>query len=428
MEDDDLRDFGVRDFIRELHEFHGQKIYEFVGPAIAKKKRHMRFFFLIMKRFSGDRCFNMAMVIAAIIFYKIFRFPDAKSRVFQFGLSENNIRSFERLRGILKIEKIEDVSLNGVRISIFDRLNAIKSMSRIWAVAKVVAANQHATPLAHTQTVLGCAALLIYLSRPFPAQLKVICVASDHSPVSMALLYVARRRRKKTCYIQHAPVTEYFPPLRHDLSILFDRASALAYDKAAANREINLDPAVILLSPFETKFQRPRLRFPVSIVGICLSFLPELKALLELLHKISAEPSVERIILRPHPRCRLDLRDLLRIEKVQMQRPQQAALSFFEDVNVVLVPNSGVAIESLHCGKPTFYVPGMDQIKADYYGFVEAKIVPVLEEFDMEALKRFSSFFDDNWIERYRVYDETVGDSSNLAKSEISKRFRIFLE
>lgn len=423
----DSFDDEIRRFIGELHEFHGQKVYEFVGPAIAKKKTHMRFFFLVVSYLSSWQWFNMLALIAAVAFYRIFRFPVAGSRVFQFGSSKNNVKSLNRLRKVLEAGEVSGISLNGIQLSIRDRLKALSSLTRVRTAARVITENMHVTPLAHTQTLLGCAALLVYLSRPFPSCLKVICVASDHSPICMALLYVGRRRNIKTCYIQHAPVTQYFPPLRHDLSILFDRASALSYERAAAERGLSFTSSIVLLSPFENEFQRPILQWPIARVGVCLSFLPELDFLVGLIKQISAEKCVEEIVLRPHPRCRLDLSDLLAIKNVRIQRSPCSADSFFEDVDLVLVPNSGVAIESLHHGRPTFYVSGMDQIKTDYYGFVEAKVIPVLQKFDLSALWGLRDFFDDSWVDRYHVYDETVHGSVLLAETKILEKFEIFL-
>jgi hypothetical protein len=94
--------------------------------------------------------------------------------------------------------------------------------------------------------------------------------------------------------------------------------------------------------------------------------------------------------------------------KVDLRPQDEPATAFFANVDMVLTPNSGVTIESMHYGRPTFYAPGTDTITDDYYGFVAEGLVPVFSE---KSLAAPAVFFDAEWKSRFKIYDETTMSS-----------------
>ena len=403
--------------------FHGQQIYASVEAGIARKKPLFRVVFSAVRVLSRSRLANMAMLLALLLGYRAFRHPDPGCTVFEYGQSHNNIVSFERLNACLPVAARAKVSLNGRAVSFRDRVSAALAVRSVWGVAGVLRRHRHARALPHLQAVISVATLLFYRRHPLPKAMKVLCVASDHAPVCQCLLFIASDTGCKTCYIQHAPVTKYFPPLEYDLSVLHDQASAQAYEGAAQRTGAKVSTQIVFLSPFQDEFEPPHLGEPPYTVGIALSFLPNVPRVTRLVDELVAHPSVQRVVLRKHPRCALDLAHLTRHEIASLQSKDEKADAFFDQVDVVLVPNSGVTIEALHRGRPTFFTPGTDDLPDDYYGFVANGILPEFRAEVLEDRAASLSFFDAEWQIRFGQHDETVYTPLAAGRKAVGEAF-----
>jgi hypothetical protein len=302
-------------------------------------------------------------------------------------------------------------------------LRAAFALRQIWCISKELTIARHESPLAQVQATIGCAALQLLSRHETPDNLKVICIASDHSPISVALTIFAKNVSVGVCYLQHAPVTKYFPPLDYDLSILFDRASVRAYEASASLNKVAMSSNVILLPPFRDDFAGVRVPKKPYKVGICLSVVSNLGGLRELIGSISNHHDIEEVHLRPHPRCSLDLNPLLESKKAKLSSQSRDPRSFFCAMDLCLVPNSGVAIESLHYGCPTFYVEGIDKVPDDYYGFAAKGIVPRFKIRDLEFERSLIAPFGKDWNDKFREYDETVVASRALFRRQVIRRF-----
>ncbi len=412
--------------IQESLAFHGQEIHADIGPSIARKRPTFRIIFAITSFVSRNRLANALMVLAVVLGYRIIREPDGPTEVYQFGISDNNVAAFQRLNRCLDPQTRSGICINGRSIPFGVRLRVALSLKRIWQAGGVLRRNRHPDPFVHLQSVLAAAAAVMFLKRPLGDDLLMVCIACDHSPIVMALLAAARRQGKVTCYLQHAPVTEHFPPLTFDLSILYDRASTEAYRLAARRCDVGFDAAnVVLLPPFEEAFRSPKADLKPYRIGLCLSYFPNMSRLEELIASLSARPEVGAVCIRRHPRCLQDWSTSAVLPKVELRPRGEDANRFFGDVDVVLVPNSGVAVEALHHGCPTFYLPGADPFPDDYYGFVAEGILPV---FSLGALDDPTAFFDAEWQKRFTEYDESASAELDDLRSEASSAFMSLLK
>ncbi|MEE1877665.1 hypothetical protein [Altererythrobacter litoralis] len=392
--------------IAESHAFNGQEIHADIGPGIARKRPAFRIIFPIVRLASRSRLANMLMVAAVVLGYRVIREPNGDAEVFQYGVSDNNVSAFTRLNECLDLRTRSAICMNGRPIPLGARLKIAISITPLRSAGGALRAQRHPDPLVHLQSVLAVAASVIFSVRPLSGNLKVVCIACDHSPIVMALLAAARQQGKRTCYVQHAPVTEHFPPLTYDLSILHDRASVEAYRKVSKRLNVPFnDDAVTILPPFAEAFRAPQVDPPPYRIGICLSFLPDKPRIKELVASLSARRDVAGIHLRRHPRCSHDWSAIAGMPKVYLRSQQEVGVDFFAAVDIVLVPNSGVAIEALHFGKPTFFTTGADAFRDDYYGFVVGGILPV---FSAESLNAPTDFFDGGWKGRFLYHDETM--------------------
>lgn len=423
---------GITDFGRimsQVEGYFGQDIYSVLGPSIARKKKYVRLIFYVVEKISGTSAGNAALILLVILFYSKVRIPEGDKRVFQLSLSANNYRSLAHLNSILTPAGIADISLNGLPYPVATRLRLLLSMKAIRQAARILAQRGHANPFIHIQQAIGCASLLMF-SRVLLEndKLRLVCVANDHAPACMALLEVARMNGIATCYIQHAPVSEHFPALAYDISVLFDRSSREAYEKAGRRHGARDHGKIVLLPPFKDRFRRPQLGSAPYRVGICLSFLPDLDALADIIGGLFRSEAVMSVRLRRHPRCRQDFSVLTSIDNVSIQPRGESLSAFFRDVDLVLVPNSGVAVESLHSGKVTLFTPGADMLVDDYYHYLEKGILPVFKPDLLEQPSKLRAFFDAAWEKRFSLMDETVRVPPECAEAHVIEAFKEILE
>lgn len=413
----------IENVFEGLLQFYGQEIYNNIGENFASRSIILKLAFRIIRLCRTFVFFNFIFLIILILFLRIYRYPDDKSKVFMYGTTNNNITALRKLQLCLPEEMRGSISENFRFASMQEKVKAICSVTLLFSSAKLLAKEGHPDSLVHTKAAIGVSATILYFTCPLPDNVKVVCVASDHSPVARALIEIAKNEGRKTCYVQHAPVTEYFPPLNTNLSILYDEKSVNAYKLAAKKVGKSFDAKIELMPPFSDSFQQPTLGQGPYTIGICLSRFPQLNMLRGFLDDLSCSKHVKTICLRRHPACKLDLTVISSIAKVEVRDKGESLTDFSKAVDMALVPSSGVAVELLHSGVPTFYVKGMDELADDYYGFVREGILPKFDEsisFDSVSV---SSFFGSAWIDRFSGYDVTVYKSVDIFKSQVGDAF-----
>lgn len=399
--------------------------YVVMAAAIERKRPLFRPLFHIVHRLGRYRSGNMLLLIVVLLLYRPLRIPAPNScALFQYGPSVNNERVFRRINTAAGLEDRNAV-INGIRPPLWLRLRCICA-GGIRSVAWALARQSSSHGLAHAQLVLAGAAKILFRVHGLGG-VRLACVGSDHSPVSMSLLHEAQERGIARCYLQHAPVSDYFPPLDYELSILFDRASLGIYDRAAAARGRVTQGQVIILPPFESDHRHVDVADPPWRIGLCLSYLYRHEAVHSLLDVLDAEPTVESVLVRRHPRCRSPF-DRPPGGKAR-QCPAMPIESFLDQCDIVLVPNSGVAIEALHHGRPTFHLTGTDDVADDYYGFVASGVVP---RFDRATLRSrdtvLAAFRADEWGDRFARYDATSSESLATLRASAGRRFKALID
>lgn len=410
--------------LRELKRFHGQEVYKEIGTAVARHRKSLGLLLRLIDVGGRIWIFNVFFVMGAILCLRYFRLPDRDGVVFQYGVSRNNEVAFDKLNLCLHDAAKGNVVMNGRVPRLIEILRAAFSLRVIFSSAKMLANNHHQNPFVQLQMVIGMSAFAFYSACPLPSSFRVLCVANDHAPVPLALTRLCRARGLKTVYIQHAPVTEYFPPLSSDLSILYDEKSFYAYKEAARKRGELIESVVLFMPPFDERFVSPATnRYETYSVGFCLSKVPNIANVRRLLFSLCECEKVKSIVLRPHPASRADLSSLVIDDKVSLQEKYTPLKEFSSEISLALVPNSGVAIELLHKGIPTYYVSGTDGVAEDYYGFVEDGVLPVFDvaKFSKEGVDY--GFYDKNWEKRFARYDGTVDKCVEDFLEEVADAF-----
>lgn len=404
--------------------FFDDEKYRRVGDGIVRKRPLLAYLFRMVNVLSRTRLGNALLLVAVILGYSALRRP-SQTPLFQYGISANNERVFRRLNAAA-LRSGWDCQINGERLSLGRRLAVLGRLRALWRMAGVLSKGRAVSPFVHTQLVLTAAAWRVYDFEKFYG-VKCVCIASDHSPIVMGLLHAARAKGLRTCYAQHAPVAEHFPPLDYDLTVLFDRASAAIYDRAAARRDAVGRGQVVILPPFESDAVWPVVASPPYRIGICLSYLFHVDALVGLIHILLSHHGVSIVSIRRHPRCKADL-TVLQADGRVSEAARGSLSEFVKGCDVVLVPNSGVAIELLHLGVAVMYTPDVDFIDYDYYGFVKHGIVPIFNSDMLSSPEKLQSFFGGEWRQRYLCFDETIQQPLEVSRNRAGAVFRELVE
>ena len=417
----------VESVIEELRQFYGQEIYGTISTSMSKRKKSVKFVLCLIGIGKNYAAFNFCALVVVLLFIRLFRFPESGKQIFQYGATENNVAAFNKLNSCLSPALVEYTSMNFRNASWKDRVVSVLSITSVWEAAQLLSTDCHADPLVQVRSTIGAAACILYSVRPLPDSIEVLCVASDHAPVARALVSLSKERNTKTCYVQHARVTEYFPPLNTDLSVLYDEVSLDVYRRSAELSGKAFDARTVFMPPFSESFRQPDVRGEFHRIGLCLSRFPEIDRLLPVVSHLSSLSYVNNIILRPHPACRLDLSLLLSCEKVSAQPVGQSLVDFSASIDVALVPSSGVAVELLHNGIATFYLEGVDDLPDDYYGFVRDGILPKFNQDLLSSAESINALFDEKWKSKFSNYDVTVSRSIDDCRHAVSREFETLL-
>lgn len=211
------------------------------------------------------------------------------------------------------------------------------------------------------------------------ARVRVLVVANDHSPAPVAYTVYARWVGMRTIYLQHAEVSSVFPPLDFDLSILRNRRSLRVYASvgrvsgdvvvAARHESVIVEPDVLV------DRRRKLVASAACTVVVYPSSVFERVRLVELLRRLSCNPSVVSVGVKVHPNSRDEIPNL---ELLGI-----SLCSGVPDVpHVAICGNSSVVAELLARGCLVFQDFGLDRVTRDYYGFVRGGVAEDFGRFD----------------------------------------------
>jgi hypothetical protein len=125
-----------------------------------------------------------------------------------------------------------------------------------------------------------------------------VVMANDHLVWTRALLHAAKAEGVRTVYLQHASVTEIFPPLAFDVALLEGEDAAETYRlRGPSTTQIHL-VGIPRLDPHTADVNQ---RDNVAVVGVCVGARDRVEQFNRLAYGLSAALPGLSFILRPHP-------------------------------------------------------------------------------------------------------------------------------
>lgn len=193
---------------------------------------------------------------------------------------------------------------------------------------------------------------------------KVFLQYNDHSPYSVMLRLVAESLNVKTVYVQHAPVSDRFPRLEHDLNGLFGPDSVEKYTK----KGLVEDKKISVITDIRFPKQKTLQGGAHDEILVCYNPVDDLGAVRDCV--LTLIDRGHRVRLRPHPR---DRRQLPLVPGAKISQSS----NIWDDLRkayVVIANESGVHLEAVYSGVNTFKLSTFSR-SFDNYGFLKHGLI-----------------------------------------------------
>ncbi len=336
-------------------------------------------------------------------------------KVYSYAKTKNNIRELSYLEQQLK--KVDDgISfLNLAEVDRFvDDSRYLKIISSIEKSIEIIFKREFEVSKSLLfQSRLYLKAFLDFWST-FSADrsgtVRFVAVANDHSPVQVAFIMISRLFGCRTIYIQHAEITESFPELNFDYSILKNLRSKSIYRKIApvkgmmqvSGDESNCIDVEELMSSFnEILVSKSK---DVVIYG---SSLVSERMITIACSRLRANPQVNKIYYKPHPRIAAEELNFLKGIDTHLLSESPK----FD--HLAICGNSSVCLEVASEGFPVFLCYEIDSLPEDYYGFVRSGLFNGVGLDDLDGAFWRESSFDIRFVQNLSEFNPRISTIAN---------------
>jgi hypothetical protein len=264
-----------------------------------------------------------------------------------------------------------------------------------------------------------------WFSRQRPA---AVVVSNDHIHLPCTIVQAAKDAGIPAYYIQHACITDRFPPLQVDFALL-DGEDAKQKYLAAGESDAKIDlVGVTKMDGYENHINT---KTTVDTIGLCFSVADELDRILMVLEAVKAI-DIKRVIVRPHMRMNKPDLERLTAETIKAGfelsvHGEQSPIDYLKSIDLLICGVSAIALEAalMNITVVNFVTNTSEK---DWYGFIQNGLLESFE--DKDKLIAFINTHQQHRQGNHHAakrYCDTVGTkfegrSSELAASKILQR------
>lgn len=240
-------------------------------------------------------------------------------------------------------------------------------------------------------------------------QPRVLIMANDHNVWQKCLIQIANEKGIETIYVQHASVSELFPPLRFSYACLDGLESWDKYKKTGVNTgniyltggvRFDAVPKLCAHKIIESRY---------NFIGIAANALDSKEKIKELCLALHNRVNEIKIVFRPHPEILNDI-DLIRwclSKGLSISYPnKESAYEFLSRIDLLISNESAIHLDALICHTNTILFNMSDDPFRDYYGYVHKDLVRHMESID-DVIKcihnKYKHMVSSNLIEYYHA-------------------------
>ena len=252
---------------------------------------------------------------------------------------------------------------------------------------------------------------------------RLLVILTDHQMVARDMVKSAKKAGVKTLYMQHASVTDKFPPLIVDYAFLEGNDAKDKYLEIGGGHADTIIDLVGILKLHEISTGETQ----INNIGVCTNEFDDISIAESLVATLKKD---FKITLRPHPG------DSIYAEWQQLANKHQILFSdsrsqkpgdFLSSVNCVVSYNCGIITESLMLNKPTFSFQ-MSPNEFDHYGFLAHHIVDHYNKpsellSELNKIKNAPNAI--NWKKKAKYYCDTIDTPYEGRSAELVKKLLI---
>ncbi|MBS2100778.1 glycosyltransferase family protein [Carboxylicivirga linearis] len=246
----------------------------------------------------------------------------------------------------------------------------------------------------------------------------LLVFSNDHSMASRSLLMAAKSLGIKTAYIQHASVSQYFPPLKFDVALLEGKD---AYEKYKAVGKIESKIQLVGMPKFDKYSGVINRNNKIESIGICYNIGDSIEEVSKLIDMLQSLNEGIKIKLRPHPADSRSVNIKYKIDVCDSKRVN--SFEFLQQVDCIIVGNSSIILEAALLNVLPLYFKPIVKGKYDYYGFLKNNIaVSVSNNEELKSLLFQYKNNKPNVFDNTKYYNEIVGTEDYGFSSVLVKK------
>lgn len=215
----------------------------------------------------------------------------------------------------------------------------------------------------------------------------LVFFSNDHSYLPRSIRIASTQRGIRTGYLQHAAVSEIFPPLEFSMAFLDGPCASQIYADIAKRNATVVKGRVHLFGNarldriFALRGLRENRR--VKFIGVAINKLDSLAQVSEkvkMLRYLGAS-----VVVRPHPRLVLSsefLSSMQELDCLVKEPSDQNLVGFLLSIDALVAGDSSIHIEAIASGIPSFQAD-FGGGGNDYYGFLANGLVARLQDFQL---------------------------------------------
>lgn len=211
-------------------------------------------------------------------------------------------------------------------------------------------------------------------------QPKLIIMANDHLEINRAIMGVANNMGVKTMYVQHAAISETFPPLKFTYSMLDGYDSFNKYKRIGG-----IEGRIYLCGGvrFDNVIVENRIKKSKKIIGIAINAIDDTDTAKELclFLKNHLPQEMYGLILRPHPAMAQEKwAEWCANNNIGFSNSKkESSFNFLNRINVLLSNQCSIHLDAAVCRIPSIVYNMASYPQNDVYSFVKNGLVREIE-------------------------------------------------
>lgn len=232
-----------------------------------------------------------------------------------------------------------------------------------------------------------------------------VVMSNDHNVFCRALLFASKKLNIPTIYIQHASVTNRFPPLIFNLNLLEGQDALNKYNEAGP---ILGKVELVGMIKFDKYFNKINSNTKVMNIGVALNNGDDFNTYFSMATMLKNKFSTLEFNFRFHPSIDTSMLEIPKYALISNPE-EENSFEFLSKIDLLIAGNSSIHLEAILMNVVSIFVKSNNKDFIDYYGFIKNGLVDVIE--DRQLVQEIHKLMINKSDVRYRAksYVDTIG-------------------